>query len=82
MPFVYLRRPTNDLRNVIIIMSVNPKRILVPTDFTKVADCAMNHAAGLAERMGASLSTVRRMEKGSEYLPSLLFLVLAFSRLL
>ncbi len=55
MPFVYLRRPTNDLRNVIIIMSVNPKRILVPTDFTKVADCAMNHAAGLAERMGAEV---------------------------
>lgn len=31
------------------------KRILVPTDFTKVADCAMNHASTLAERMGAEL---------------------------
>ncbi|MBS1569231.1 MAG: universal stress protein [Bacteroidetes bacterium] len=34
----------------------DPKRILVPTDFTKVADCAMNHAAALAERMGAEVN--------------------------
>jgi nucleotide-binding universal stress UspA family protein len=36
-------------------MSEKPKRILVPTDFTKVADCAMNHAMKLAERMGAEV---------------------------
>ena len=31
------------------------KKILVPTDFTKVADCAMNHAMTLAERSGAEV---------------------------
>lgn len=31
------------------------KKILVPTDFTKVADCAMNHASAMAERMGAEM---------------------------
>lgn len=31
------------------------KKILVPTDFTKVADCAMNHAMKLAERNGAEV---------------------------
>lgn len=36
-------------------MSSNTKRILVPTDFTKVADCAINHAAMLAEHMGAEV---------------------------
>ncbi len=36
-------------------MSHQIKRILVPTDFTKVADCAMNHAAKLAERSGAEI---------------------------
>ena len=36
-------------------MSEKTKRILVPTDFTKVADCAMNHAAKMAERMGAEV---------------------------
>lgn len=32
------------------------KKILVPTDFTKVADCAMNHAAAMAGRMGAEVN--------------------------
>lgn len=36
-------------------MSSQPKRILVPTDFTKVADCALNHASKMAERMGAEI---------------------------
>ena len=31
------------------------KCILVPTDFTKVADCATNHAAKMAERMDADV---------------------------
>lgn len=31
------------------------KKILVPTDFTKVADCAMNHGAAMATRMGAEM---------------------------
>lgn len=31
------------------------RRILVPTDFTKVADCALNHATFMASRIGASL---------------------------
>ncbi|MCO6482986.1 MAG: universal stress protein [Flavobacteriales bacterium] len=31
------------------------KRILVPTDFTKVADCAMNHGSAMATRMGAEM---------------------------
>jgi nucleotide-binding universal stress UspA family protein len=35
--------------------NVNTKRILVPTDFTRVADCAMNHANKMAERMGAEI---------------------------
>lgn len=31
------------------------QKILVPTDFTKVADCAMNHAMKVAERTGAEV---------------------------
>lgn len=31
------------------------KKILVPTDFTRVADCAMNHAMKVAERTGAEV---------------------------
>lgn len=36
-------------------MSQTTKKILVPTDFTKVADCALNHACTLAGRMGAEI---------------------------
>jgi nucleotide-binding universal stress UspA family protein len=36
-------------------MSQKKSTILVPTDFTKVADCAMNHAMKLAEHTGASV---------------------------
>ena len=42
------------------------KRILVPTDFTKVADCAMNHATALAERMGAEVDLLHIVSKSSE----------------
>lgn len=42
------------------------KRILVPTDFTKVADCAMNHAARLAERMNADVHLLHIVDKASE----------------
>ncbi|MEO8734174.1 MAG: universal stress protein, partial [Flavobacteriales bacterium] len=47
-------------------MTSKAKRILVPTDFTKVADCAMNHAAGLAERTGALISILHIVSKPSE----------------
>ncbi len=36
-------------------MSTPTKKILVPTDFTKVADCAVNHANVLAARMNAEI---------------------------
>jgi nucleotide-binding universal stress UspA family protein len=36
-------------------MNTKTKKILVPTDFTKVAECAMNHAGIMAERMGAEI---------------------------
>ena len=31
------------------------KKIIVPTDFTKVADCALNHASTMALSMGAEI---------------------------
>lgn len=43
-----------------------PKRILVPTDFTKVADCAMNHAAALAERMDATVDILHIVSKAAD----------------
>ena len=36
-------------------MSAPVKKILVPTDFTKVAECALNHAGSLAARMNAEI---------------------------
>ncbi len=36
-------------------MSVKKSRILVPTDFSKVADCAVNHAMKLAHHTGAEV---------------------------
>lgn len=36
-------------------MSTTTKKILVPTDFTKVADCALNHASTMASRMEAEI---------------------------
>lgn len=42
------------------------KRILVPTDFTKVADCAMNHASALAELMDAEVNILHIVSKQSE----------------
>ena len=45
---------------------MSAKRILVPTDFTKVADCAMNHAAALAERMGATVDVLHIVSKAAD----------------
>ncbi len=42
------------------------KQILIPTDFTKVADCAMNHAAALAELMNAEVNILHIVDKQSE----------------
>lgn len=39
------------------------KIILVPTDFTKVADCAMNHAMKLAERSEANVVLLHIVDK-------------------
>lgn len=44
----------------------NKKKILVPTDFTKVADCAMNHAMKLAERSGAEVYLLHVVPKQGE----------------
>jgi len=45
-------------------MSEAKKRtILVPTDFTKVADCAMNHAMKLAERTGGDVCLLHVVDK-------------------
>jgi nucleotide-binding universal stress UspA family protein len=41
------------------------KTILVPTDFTKVADCAMNHAMKLAERLGAGVAILHIVDKAA-----------------
>lgn len=45
---------------------MSEKKILVPTDFTKVADCAMNHAATIAERMGAEVNILHIVSRQSE----------------
>ena len=41
-------------------------KVLVPTDFTKVADCAMNHAAALAEEMGAEVHILHIVPRQSD----------------
>ena len=47
---------------------MDPKQstILVPTDFTKVADCAMNHAMKLAEHTGARVYLLHVVASKSE----------------
>ncbi|MBL8001963.1 MAG: universal stress protein [Flavobacteriales bacterium] len=42
------------------------KIILVPTDFTKVADCAMNHAMKLAERSEADVVLLHIVDKAND----------------
>lgn len=42
------------------------KTILVPTDFTKVADCAMNHATKLAERVDAGVTLLHIVDKPAQ----------------
>ena len=42
------------------------KKILVPTDFTRAADCAMNHAVKLAERSGAEVYLLHVVPKQGE----------------
>lgn len=44
-------------------MSHTTSKILVPTDFTKVADCAMNHAMTVAAKTGASVYLLHVVEK-------------------
>lgn len=47
-------------------MTQQISRILVPTDFTKVADCAMDHAAHLAKRLNAEVHLLHIVDKASE----------------
>ena len=45
--------------------------ILVPTDFTEVADCAINHALKLAETLKGEISLLHVVEKREDVLPNL-----------
>ncbi|QQR88071.1 MAG: universal stress protein [Flavobacteriales bacterium] len=47
-------------------MSATTKKILVPTDFTKVADCAIDHAMTLAARIGAELRLLHVVPKQTD----------------
>lgn len=47
-------------------MSDKPKKILVPDDFTKVADCAMEHAITLAKTIGGEVYLLHVVPKASE----------------
>jgi nucleotide-binding universal stress UspA family protein len=47
-------------------MSSKTSKILVPTDFTKVADSAMNHAMTLAQHVGAEVYLLHVVPKQSE----------------
>lgn len=40
--------------------------ILVPTDFTKVADCALNHAVVLAKKLGAEINLLHIVAKQNQ----------------
>lgn len=44
-------------------MSHATSKILVPTDFTKVADCAMNHAMSVAAKTGATVYLLHVVDK-------------------
>ena len=44
-------------------MSQTTSKILVPTDFTKVADCAINHAMTVAGRTGAAVYLLHVVDK-------------------
>ncbi|MBL7946573.1 MAG: universal stress protein [Flavobacteriales bacterium] len=46
-------------------MSHTTSKILVPTDFTKVADCALNHAMTVAAKTGAAVYIVHVVDKQS-----------------
>ncbi|HOY27455.1 MAG TPA: universal stress protein [Flavobacteriales bacterium] len=46
-------------------MSHTTSKILVPTDFTKVADCALNHAMTVAAKTGAAVFIVHVVDKQS-----------------
>lgn len=47
-------------------MSTNNQVILVPHDFSKVADCAVNHAAKLAQTLNGSISLLHVISKPSQ----------------
>lgn len=44
--------------------------ILVPTDFTKVADCALNHAIVLAKKLGAEINLLHIVSKQNAIEPT------------
>lgn len=44
-------------------MNRTTSKILVPTDFTKVADCALNHAMTVAEKTGAPVFILHVVDK-------------------
>lgn len=62
------RHPQRDhnLHSELHTMSSTTSKILVPTDFTKVADCAMNHAMTLARHVGAEVYLLHVVAKQSE----------------
>jgi nucleotide-binding universal stress UspA family protein len=47
-------------------MSSKPNKILVPTDFSKVAECALGHALKVAEHTGAEVYLLHVVAKASE----------------
>lgn len=47
-------------------MSQKPNKILVPTDFSKVAECAVNHALKVAEHTGAEVYLLHVVGKAAE----------------
>ena len=53
-----------------------------PVGSTALCFAIVNFLLVMAGNLCPGLPFIRRFEKGSEYLPSLLFLILAFSRLL
>jgi nucleotide-binding universal stress UspA family protein len=50
----------------IVKMKNEKKIILVPTDFTKVAECALNHALAMAKHLNADITLLHVVGKQSE----------------
>ena len=47
-------------------MSQTISHILVPTDFTKVADCAVDHASLLATRLDATIHLLHIVDRATD----------------